>query len=90
MTSEPCLAVPCPLCRASAGKPCHELTRERAERRPHNRRRWAFREIFGRWPEDEIDDDREEMEAALAEMIERRKRLSGYAVRRARSESDGE
>ena len=86
MASEPCLAVPCPLCRASAGEPCHEITWERAERRPHNRRRWAFREIFGRWPEDEID---EEIEAALAEMIERLKRLTGYAVRRARSESDG-
>jgi hypothetical protein len=42
MAPEPCLAVPCPLCRASAGEPCHEITWERAERRPHNHRRWAY------------------------------------------------
>src|SRR5690606_38931574 len=28
---DPCLSVPCPLCRAPAGEPCHEITRERAE-----------------------------------------------------------
>jgi len=65
MAPEPCLAVPCPLCRAPAGEPCHEITRERSPRRPHNRRRWAYRGIFGRWPGDETD---EEIEAAMAEM----------------------
>jgi len=65
MAPEPCLAVPCPLCRAPAGEPCHEITRERAERRPHNRRRRAYRVIFGRWPGDETD---EEIDADMAEM----------------------
>ena len=43
MAPDPCISVPCPLCRAPACEPCHEITWERAERRPHNRRRWAYR-----------------------------------------------